>query len=288
MRRATGVRVLAAIQGAPFYAGAQTLRQDQVPHRHHDYVEIMAFVAGRGRHEIDAEDGTRRVERLEPGQIFLFRPRDQHNLVGLGEEGITIFHVAFPIPAWHAFTALAGLGDAWSTALDSPSARFDPGDPAVIRPFEVAVELFLARTATEMDLLRFWTAIVPILLSSTRGRASGPTPAWLERSLEAFREERELRGGVPRLRELSHVSATHLARAVRRHFGMTPTELVGHFQVERAALLLGSSQDGIAEIADRCGFSSPSYFSKRFHAAYGMSPRRYRQRWRSGEDLGEL
>jgi AraC-like DNA-binding protein len=280
MRRAPGFRLLAQIRGAPFYAAEPTLWDDQYPHTHYDYVEIMAIVGGEGLHRIDADDGSTRTERLEPGQLFLFRPRDQHHLIGLGEQGVSVFNVAFPIPTWHAFIALAGLGDSWSTAADPPMVRFTPGDPAVMRPFETAIARYRDRP-TEVDLIRFWADIVPLLLPSTRGHEGGATPVWLSRSVDQFRDERELRGGVSRLRELSHVSATHLSRAVRQHFGMTPTELVGHFQLEHAALLLGTSQDDIAAISERCGFSSPSYFSKRFREAHAMSPRQYRQRWRS-------
>jgi AraC-like DNA-binding protein len=287
MRRAPGVRLWAGLRGQPFYAGAVTLWDDRVSHRHHDYVEIMAIVGGDGLHRIDSDDGSSRTERLVPGQLFLFRPRDQHALIGLEPDGVTVVHVAFPIPAWHAFAALAALGDGWSTATAPPSVTFTPGDPAVLRPFEIAIERYLDRPV-ENDLIRFWTDIVPILVPSTRGRSSGPTPAWLTRSIEALRDERELRGGVTRLRELSHVSATHLGRAVRQHFGMTPTDLVGQFQVERAAFLLGTTQDSIAMISDRCGFSSPSYFSKRFRESHGMSPREYRRHWSSTHPEDEL
>jgi AraC-like DNA-binding protein len=283
MRRAPGVRILASLRGAPYYAGAPTLWDDQYLHSHYDYVEIMAIAGGEGDHVIVADDGSSRTERLEPGQLFLFRPRDQHDLIGHGERGVSVFHVAFPIPAWHAFVALAGLGDGWATAAAPPMVRFAPGDPAVLGPFETAVARYLDRP-TEIDLIRFWTDIVPLILPSTRGHEGGSTPAWLSRSIDQFRDERELRGGVNRLRELAHVSATHLSRAVRQNFGMTPTELVGHFQLEHAALLLGTTQDDIATISERCGFSSPSYFSKRFREAHGMSPRQYRQRWRSARE----
>jgi AraC-like DNA-binding protein/mannose-6-phosphate isomerase-like protein (cupin superfamily) len=280
MRRAPGFRLLALLKGAPFFAESTTIYDDQYPHRHHDYVEIMAIIGGEGLHRLDLEDGSSRTEKLAPGQMFLFRPQDQHDLTGIGPDGMTLFHVAFPIPAWHAFAALAGLGEAWSSAVAPPMVRFAPGDPVVMGAFQTAVERFQDRP-TDLDLIRFWAEIVPLLRLTGRFGEVDTAPPWLTRSIEQFRDEQEMRGGVVRLRELSHVSATHLGRAVRRHFGMTPTELAGHFQLEHATVLLGATNESIAAISARCGFSSPSYFSKRFHQAHGMSPREYRRDWRS-------
>ena len=67
------------------------------------------------------------------------------------------------------------------------------------------------------------------------------------------------------------------------------TELVGQpmlrylieRRMEEAAMLLESSDDGIAEVADRVGYDTASAFSKLFSRHYGLSPSRYRSRNRA-------
>jgi AraC-like DNA-binding protein len=87
-----------------------------------------------------------------------------------------------------------------------------------------------------------------------------------------------LRAGVPRLCELAAVSAAHLSRSMREHYGTTPTDFVTGLRLQRAAELLDTTSESVTRIAHRCGFSSQSYFTRCFRAAYGVPPREYRRR----------
>jgi AraC-like DNA-binding protein len=82
---------------------------------------------------------------------------------------------------------------------------------------------------------------------------------------------------------------TDLGRRVglgRSAFAARFTELVGQpmlrylieRRMEEAAMLLESSDDGIAEVADRVGYDTASAFSKLFTRHYGLSPSRNRSR----------
>jgi AraC-like DNA-binding protein len=76
----------------------------------------------------------------------------------------------------------------------------------------------------------------------------------------------------------------------RSAFAARFTELVGQpmlrylieRRMEEAAMLLESSDDGIAEVADRVGYDTASAFSKLFTRHYGLSPSRYRARNQTG------
>mgnify|MGYP003048688383 CR=1 FL=1 len=57
--------------------------------------------------------------------------------------------------------------------------------------------------------------------------------------------------------------------------GHTPTDFIRSIRLKRAAQLLQGSQLPIVEIANRVGFSSPSYFSKCFREMFGMLPKQY-------------
>jgi AraC-like DNA-binding protein len=91
-----------------------------------------------------------------------------------------------------------------------------------------------------------------------------------------MRDEHNLQGGLPRLRELAGVSRAHLSRSLKASCQHTPTEFVNRLRVERAAILLATTTDEIGEIAIACGFTTLSYFYRRFGERYHLSPRAYR------------
>jgi AraC family cel operon transcriptional repressor len=92
--------------------------------------------------------------------------------------------------------------------------------------------------------------------------------------------EENLKGGVRRLGELAGVSAGHLCRTIRAHYGVTPTAFVADLRLRHAEMLLATTSASLTEISYRCGFSSPSYFSKSFRTSRGVSPRNFRYRAR--------
>jgi AraC family transcriptional regulator of arabinose operon len=76
----------------------------------------------------------------------------------------------------------------------------------------------------------------------------------------------------------SGLSVSRLSHLFREQTGLTPWQYAEQRRMTRARELLELSSFGVAEIADRLGYRSPFYFSRRFAAATGESPRQYRQR----------
>lgn len=61
--------------------------------------------------------------------------------------------------------------------------------------------------------------------------------------------------------------------------GMTPNNFVLNFRLKYAATLLRQYNDlPISEVSDRCGFSSPVYFSRCFKNQYGCTPQVYQKK----------
>jgi AraC-like DNA-binding protein len=263
------------LPGAPYYAYRGRLG-DAGPHRH-DYAEVVAVLAGEGRHLLSTPTGEVRAERMLPGQMWLFRAIDAHELFGIGAEGMTIFNVAWPIAPWETFVGLAELDRSWLAAPDPPRIAFDLDDPDVLRPFERALDR-LWNGGTTLDLIDFWADVIPRFVPRRDAAPPRSAPAWLEAGLAAFGEEDNLRGGMERLVELCHVSPAHLWRSTQRYLGLTPTELVAHLRLRHAAVLLTTTDESVGTIAARCGFSSTSYFGKEFRRVHLVTPRAYRAR----------
>lgn len=72
------------------------------------------------------------------------------------------------------------------------------------------------------------------------------------------------------------LSESECLRCFRSTIGTTPIQYLKQYRLRQAADQLLSSQDKIAEIAERCGFQDISYFTKSFREAYGCTPTEYR------------
>lgn len=59
---------------------------------------------------------------------------------------------------------------------------------------------------------------------------------------------------------------------------MTPNDYLRTYRLKCAASLLADGRLRISEICYEVGFSSPSYFAKRFCQQFGVSPSDYQKR----------
>lgn len=73
------------------------------------------------------------------------------------------------------------------------------------------------------------------------------------------------------------LSASRTGALVRRHCGEPFALALRRRRLERARLLLRTTTAPIQAVARDCGFEDPAWFSRAFAAAYGRSPRAWRQ-----------
>lgn len=72
------------------------------------------------------------------------------------------------------------------------------------------------------------------------------------------------------------LSAYHFARMFKQSTGLAPHQYLMQQRLARAEQLLRHSRLSLTDIALQCGFSSPSHFSHRFRASFGLPPSRIR------------
>ncbi|MEK8213199.1 MULTISPECIES: helix-turn-helix domain-containing protein [unclassified Paenibacillus] len=81
------------------------------------------------------------------------------------------------------------------------------------------------------------------------------------------------------LADVLHFHYNYLARCMKRVYGLTPMEYLTDYRLEQAKLLLLKTEIPISGIAERTGFESAAYFSRRFARKVGISPLRFRKRY---------
>ena len=70
-------------------------------------------------------------------------------------------------------------------------------------------------------------------------------------------------------------SKEHFCRLFKTYFSISFTDYLSQYRIEKAKLLLGKYSS--SEVAEKCGFSSQSNFSRVFKEAVGISPTEYRK-----------
>ena len=82
------------------------------------------------------------------------------------------------------------------------------------------------------------------------------------------------------IRELAEMigwSPNHYSMRFRQIVGRSPLDYLIHHRLERASQLLSSTNMRISEAAYQVGFTSMSYFARRFRRMYGLTPKAFRE-----------
>ena len=80
------------------------------------------------------------------------------------------------------------------------------------------------------------------------------------------------------LAQIANVSKPYLIKLFRHEFGFSPIQYINNKKVERAQLLLYTTNMTIKEVAYTLGFNDQNYFIRMFHKVEGVTPQEYRRK----------
>lgn len=80
------------------------------------------------------------------------------------------------------------------------------------------------------------------------------------------------------LAKIAGMKQAHLERRVKRVFKLSVGQFVRKARIDLAARLLRDTDEGIAEISLKCGYSEQSSLTRQFKAAVGCPPGEFRKR----------
>lgn len=87
---------------------------------------------------------------------------------------------------------------------------------------------------------------------------------------------------VGRIASAASIGESECLRCFRSTIGTTPIRYVKQYRLQQAANQLVSTNHHISDIAETCGFSDMSYFTKSFREQMGCTPTEYRKAKRRG------
>ncbi|RIQ20280.1 AraC family transcriptional regulator [Jiangella rhizosphaerae] len=114
-------------------------------------------------------------------------------------------------------------------------------------------------------------------LIADRGSAPSPAEGPLERAMDYLASRLDGTVRVPELAALVGVSPSHLTTLFRRATGGGVHAYQTTLRMERARLLLTTTEATVSEIARDVGYADPFHFSRQFRQLHAMSPTDYRR-----------
>lgn len=239
------------------------------PRHRHDFAELFWIESGRARHLCNGREHT-----LEAGQVTLIRPDDTHQLRAPRGGRFTLVNVAFAAEVV-AFIRRRYFGNRrdWPGAGTHQPAQWELPVSAVPQLADRVERLSMA-SQSRLDLECFLLRVFQMLRDAGPGHAR--RPPWLVEACQRYADQDTLHGGASRLAELAGCSIAHLNRVVREAYGLTSTDLINQYRLERAAHQLRMTAHPIARIALDCGYDNLGYFYRCFTRRFRQTPRRYR------------
>jgi AraC family transcriptional regulator len=217
-----------------------------------------------------------------------------------GIRTVSAVNDCFVLPRLHRYTAkMRGHGSQqyMFCELDHPSVARVLGDQAGdlelrphLGPNPIApglVERLASLSLTPEDFPLAYAESLASMLVVELFRANGtkPIPAPLTPNVGSARfklvldfveEHLDRDIGLVELASLVGLSVTHFAHAFKTAYGVSPYRYIVQRRIKRAGTLLRTTDDTIAAIAARVGFSSQSRFSGAFANLIGSVPSAYR------------
>jgi AraC-like DNA-binding protein len=99
----------------------------------------------------------------------------------------------------------------------------------------------------------------------------------LAAAVEVIRDHYDEPLRIEQLAREADLSVDRFERLVRRVFHLTPRQLLTKTRVDAASRLLANGTDTVADVAQACGYSDHSAFTRQFRAVAGMTPSAFRR-----------
>lgn len=233
-----------------------------------DHYLLHYVQAGRGQYTLNGE-----TYQVVSGELFLIRPN---------------------VPVHYQ----ADLTDPWDYVWvgfdghDAPfllnQTGFSPGRPVLAVADGAALaalmlEIYDCRGSQVHEVTRM-TGLLYQLLAVLIGQALPDRQQGNDAGLAAIRTAADFIAGnysrpitVDEIAAYAGVSRSVLYRGFRNHLGISPMQYAIRCRIERACVLLRSTDTAVAGVARSVGFEDPLYFSRIFKANMGQSPDRYRR-----------
>lgn len=243
---------------------------------HHTECELSLFMSGSGIYTVSGKNYT-----FSAGDMFLFGSNEPHCITEITEE-LNLLNIHFePRILWENPDTSELLALFNHRALNF-SNKF-PSTDVSLKRLILGAEQEIKSSAPSSKLqtkLLIYSVLIHIIReydATTENQASSSVPAEsLKDAIVFINNNLDKPLTLNQIAERACLSPTYFSAVFTRYNGISPWEYIKIKRVERAVELLKTTDFTKLEIAEKCGFNSPSNFYKIFSAVTGKKPGDYR------------
>lgn len=252
------------------------------PEHTHDYVEVVYMCEGETTHIVNGK----RI-KLRQGELLFLGQSATHEVCKAGESDVAVNFIV--LPDFFA-SSLSVIGEE-----ETPLRRFlvdclcgqndGPGYlhfcVAEVMPIQNLLENLIwtllwdtpnKRKVSEMTMALLFLQLMghtDTLETVDHEEAA----VW---KVLRYVESNYVSGSLTEAAELLHYDLSWLSREIKRKTGKNYTQIIQEKRLAQAAFLLKNTDRNVADISVAVGYENVSYFHRIFTAAFGKSPKHYR------------
>jgi len=251
-------------------------------HGHEDFYELVTVLDGSAEHIVDGERSV-----ISKGDVFVIGNGISHGFDNT--HGLRVCNIMYrpemlfsgdmdirKIPGFHALFLLEPYFS--STQHFQSRLRLTHADLALVMPLlERAESEYTSDSPGRNTMVLACVRQLAVILSRLYDCPAKPREISGMADAAAFMET-HFAEAVPisEVIERSHYSQRHFIRLFSSAYGMTPQRYLLDVRIRHATSMLRDSGLSVTEIAMRCGFGDPNYFSRIFRKYVGSSPSEFR------------
>ena len=251
-------------------------------HGHEDFYELVTVLDGSAEHIVDGERSV-----ISKGDVFVIGNGISHGFDNT--HGLRVCNIMYrpemlfsgdmdirKIPGFHALFLLEPYFS--STQHFQSRLRLTHADFALVMPLlERAESEYTSDLPGRNTMVLACVRQLAVILSRLYDCPAKPREISGMADAAAFMET-HFAEAVPisEVIERSHYSQRHFIRLFSSAYGMTPQRYLLDVRIRHATSMLRDSGLSVTEIAMRCGFGDPNYFSRIFRKYVGSSPSEFR------------
>lgn len=256
-----------------------SLSHPRIVHSHNDIIEFIYILSGHGHFEIDGisypvtsgdlviyNSGALHYEfNNETPLPIIFCAATDIQLPGMEPNCIVPAQIS---PVFHLEQKAAFFRDLMQSLFEA-SSEDSPHKSAICQ------SLFLTLFYYSLNLIDQST---PSKESFTNQESQAAK--WVSMIRDYIDEHITEDLMISQLAEQFGISESYLTRIFNQTIGCSPSNYMINRRIGNAQTLLLNTDLSIAEVAKEVGFQDQSYFTKRFAKCVGITPHRYRKRYR--------
>lgn len=245
----------------------------------HDFFEIFITAKGTVEHWVNGK-----LIPLPEGSLVFIRPDDVHSYWYASEQSKNTAYVNLTFSKETARQLFQYLSDGFPSEklLSAPLPPYtvlshSENKRLLMSVSELNTVKWKDKKQLKLHVRMLLAEIFTNYFSHYESSEKNTMPRWLKNLADTMKKPENFMYGAEKMTELSGKSREHLARSVKKHFGVTLSEFINDLRMNYAANLLINTNFSVLDVCFECGFQNVSWFYSVFENKYGVSPGTFRK-----------